>query len=315
MKGLMAVFWKELSDHFSSKRFIILFLLIYLAGIAAIYMAGQYIRTGVTESTQFIFMRLYTVQGGSLPSFPFFLSLFIPIVGIALGFDSINSERVSGNLSRVLSQPVYRDAVVNGKFLAGLATMAILIVSIVAVVGGMGLRMIGVPPTAEELLRIFGFIFLSVLYGAFWMSVSVLFSILFNKTATSVLAAIALWIFLTLLLGIIAGAIANAFVAVDQNSSMEVIARHDAIYRGISRISPGTLYSEGVRILLLPEYGNPSETLMAISFYSGGMIPGTLTLRQSLLVIWPQITALVGLTAICFAISYIRFMREEIRAT
>jgi ABC-2 type transport system permease protein len=140
--------------------------------------------------------------------------------------------------------------------------------------------MIGVPPTAEELLRIFGFIFLSVLYGAFWMSVSVLFSILFNKTATSVLASIALWIFLTLLLGIIAGAIANAIVTVDQTSSMEAIARHDAIYRGISRISPGTLYSEGVRILLLPEYGNPSETLMAISIYSGGMIPGTLTLRH-----------------------------------
>lgn len=29
-----------------------------------------------------------------------------------LGFDAINSERASGNLSRLLSQPVYRDAVV-----------------------------------------------------------------------------------------------------------------------------------------------------------------------------------------------------------
>ncbi|MEJ2738945.1 MAG: ABC transporter permease subunit [Dehalococcoidia bacterium] len=309
----MAIFWKELSDHFSSKRFIILFLLIYLAGIAAIYMAGQYIRTGVTDSTQFIFMRLYTVQGGNLPSFPFFLAIFIPIVGIALGFDSINSERVSGNLSRVLSQPLYRDAVVNGKFLAGLATMTILIVSIVAVVGGMGLRMIGVPPTAEEILRIFGFIFLSVLYGAFWMSLSVLFSILFNRTATSVLASIALWIFLTLLLGIIAGFIANAVVPIDETSSEIMRANNYTIYSIINRISPGTLYSEAIGTILLPEIGSLSYT--GIVLRATGVVSGTLSLRQSLLVIWPQVTALIGLTAICFAVSYIRFMREEIRAT
>ena len=313
MTGLMAVFWKELSDHFSSKRFIILFLLIYLAGIAAIYMAGQYIRTSVTDSSNFVFIWLYLVEGGNLPSSLFFLSLFIPIVGIALGFDAINSERVSGNLSRVLSQPVYRDAVINGKFLAGLATMTILIVSIVAVVGGMGLRMIGVPPTAEELLRIFGFIFVSVLYGAFWLSLSVLFSILFKRTATSVLASIALWLFLTLLLGIIAGFIANAIVPIDETSSEIMRASNYTIYSMISRVSPGTLYSEAIGTMLLPEISSLSYT--GILLRSTGVVSGTLSLRQSLLVIWPQITALIGLTAICFAISYIRFMREEIRAT
>ena len=81
MSGLISIFWKELSDHFTSKRFIILFLIIYVAGIAAIYMAAQYIRTEVTDETKFIFLHLYTVSGGNLPSFPFFLSLFIPIVG------------------------------------------------------------------------------------------------------------------------------------------------------------------------------------------------------------------------------------------
>jgi len=85
MSGLIAVFWKELADNFSSRRFIILFLLVYLAGIATIYVAAQNIRGGVTETTEFIFLRLFIVSGENLPfSFPFFLSLFIPIVGIAL---------------------------------------------------------------------------------------------------------------------------------------------------------------------------------------------------------------------------------------
>jgi len=316
MSGFMAIFWKELADHFTSKRFIILSLLIYLAGLATIYVAAQNIRSGVTEDTQFIFLRLFIVSGKTLPfSFPLFLSIFIPIVGISLGFDAINSERTSGNLSRLLAQPVYRDSVVNGKFLAGLVTLAILVVSIVAIVAGMGLRMIGVPPSAEEVLRLFAFIFASIIYGAFWMSLAVLFSVFFRRTATSALASIALWIFLFLFMSMIAGVIAGAVVPIDQNSSVELITQNDELYRMISRISPGTLYGETVQVLLMPELGNPSATLMMVSIYTAGMIPSPLPLGQSLLIIWPQLVSLIALTALCFAISYIRFMREEIRAT
>ncbi len=316
MSGLLAVFWKELADNFSSRRFIILFLLIYLAGIATIYVAAQNIRSGVTETTEFIFLRLFIVSGENLPfSFPFFLSLFIPIVGIALGFDAVNSERISGNLSRVLSQPVYRDSVINGKFSAGLFTIAVLVVSIVFVVGGLGLRMIGVPPAAEEVLRLFAFIFLSIVYGAFWMALAVLFSILFKRTATSALASIALWIFLFFFLSMIAKYIADAMVPIDQKSSIEAITRNDSVFRMISRVSPGTLYGEAVQVLLMPELGNPSSTLVLISIITGGLSLGSLSLDQSLVIVWPQLASLIALTALCFAVAYIRFMREEIRST
>lgn len=316
MTGLRAVFWKELSDHFSSLRFIILSILIYLAGVATIYVAAQNIRADVTGATRFIFLRLFIVSGENIPfSFPFFLSLFIPIIGIALGFDSVNSERTSGNLSRLLSQPLYRDSVINGKFLAGLVTLSILVVSIVTLVAGMGLRMIGVPPTAEEVLRLFVFMFISIVYGGFWLSLSVLFSVLFNRTATSALASVALWIFMFLFVTMVASFIAGAIVPVDQSSTVEAIARNDEIYRTISRISPSTLYGESVQVLLMPELSNPSSTLMLISIYTAGMMPTPLSLGQSLLVVWPQVTSLIALTALCFAASYIKFMREEIRST
>src|SRR4030043_344655 len=260
MTGLAAIFRKELADHFNSKRFIILFLLVYLAAIATTYVAAQNIRSGITESTQFIFLRLFIVSGTTLPfSFPLFLSLFIPIVGIALGFDAINNEPTSGNLSRILSQPLYRDSVINGKFLAGLVTLAILVVSIVFLVAGMGLRMIGVPASAEEILRLFAFIFVSIIYGTFWMSLAILFSVFFSRMANSALASIAIWIFLFLFLSMIAGAIANAVVPVDQNSSLELLARNDEIYRAISRISPNTLYGETAQVLLMRSEEHTSE--------------------------------------------------------
>jgi len=34
-----------------------------------------------------------------------------------------------------------------------------------------------------------------------------------------------------------------------------------------------------------------------------------------MLIVWPHITGLIGLTAVCFAVSYVLFMRQEIRAT
>jgi len=39
-----------------------------------------------------------------------------------------------------------------------------------------------------------------------------------------------------------------------------------------------------------------------------------LPFNQSLLLVWPQVVGIIALAAICFAVSYIKFMREEIRA-
>jgi ABC-2 type transport system permease protein len=316
MHGLIEVLRKELADYFSSLRFIILFIIILLAGVGTIFVAAQNIRTGVTESTEFIFIRLFIVSGEDLPfTFPFFLSLFIPIIGIAFGFDAVNSERNSGNLSRLLSQPVYRDSIINAKFLAGLSMIAIMVTSIVFIVGGLGLRMIGVPPTAEEILRLFFFIVLSILYGAFWLSLSILFSIIFNRTATSVLVSIAIWLFLFLFLSLIAISIANAIVPISQDSGIEAITQFDTISRSINRISPGILYQEAVQVLLYPELGDPGSALLLFSLSTGAMQLGSLPLSQSLYIVWPQLVSLIALTVLCFSISYVKFMREEVRST
>ena len=45
-----------------------------------------------------------------------------------------------------------------------------------------------------------------------------------------------------------------------------------------------------------------------------GAISGYLSLGQSLLLVWPHLVGLLALTIIMFALSYICFMRKEIRA-
>ena len=58
------------------------------------------------------------MPGAPLPSFAALLGFLIPLLAIGLGFDAINGEYNRRTLSRILSQPLYRDALLLGKFLA-----------------------------------------------------------------------------------------------------------------------------------------------------------------------------------------------------
>jgi len=317
MSGLMTVFYKELADAFSRWRFIILFAMVLIAGAFAIYLAAQSISEAVEEiSTELVFLKLFTTSGEGLPSFLTFVVFFVPIVGIALGFDAINSERNSGTLSRLLSQPIYRDAVINGKFLAGVVTIAILMTSIILLVAGIGLRMIGVAPGSEEVWRLMFFLAVTIVYGSFWLGLAMLFSIFFRRVATSALATIAVWIFFIFFMFMIAGFVANLIAPVDATSAYQDAVRNAQINIMAMRVSPIMLYQEAVSVLLVPQLRTMGQLLqLQTTGVQQWMLPNPLALDQSLLIVWPHMVALLALTAVCFAISYTKFMREEIRST
>jgi ABC-2 type transport system permease protein len=78
------------------------------------------------------------------------------------------------------------------------------------------------------------------------------------------------------------------------------------------RFSPNYLFLESSTVLLLPLVRTLAVYTTAEATY---MMPNPLSLGQSLLLVWPHLTILISLTAICFAISYVVFMRQEIRTT
>ncbi len=297
---MSVVFWKELADHFSSRRFMILLILIILTGFWAVFTTGQAIR-GLADQvpTRFVFLLLLTAQPGALFSLASFLIFFGPLVGITLGFDAISGEYAHGTLSRVLSQPIYRDSLINGKFLAGLTTVAIFWAAILLIVIGLGITLLGFPPNGEELWRMLVFTAVGILYVGFWLALALLFSLLFQRTVTAALASLAVWLFLAIFVGMVAQSIASLFGSTSVNI--------DTI---ITRISPNTLFADAVRILIDPG-GEVLER--ATRGQAEGILPTPLELGQSLLLIWPHLTTLFGMVAICFGIAYIKFMRDEIR--
>jgi len=293
---MIAILRKELADYFTSLRCIILFLLVILASAGGIYAAYYGIR-GEIYATGFVFLKLFTTSGKDVPSLITFIALFVPIIGIALGFDAINREHSSGTMSRILAQPVYRDSVINGKFLAGIVTIFIMMGATLLIVSGYGLQMIGVPPTSEEIIRLFIYLIVIIIYGAFWMGLAVLFSILFRSVAISLLSSLTIWLFF--------GFFYTQVIIPSVAKTVEMLAM-------LLRLSPYTLFEEATMVLLLPQWRGLG---ILTAGGTAGMLPNPLSLSQSLLLIWPQLTSLVCLTIICFAISYVVFMRREIRAT
>ena len=120
-------------------------------------------------------------------------------MAIGLGFDAINGEHNRRTLSRILSQPIYRDALLAGKFLAGLATLGISLLCLWLLVVGLGIMLLGVPPGGEEIARSLVFLLITLAYAGTWLALAMLLSIVFRSAATAALVALGLWLFLTLL--------------------------------------------------------------------------------------------------------------------
>ena len=314
---MAAILRKELADYFTSIRFFVLFLLVIGFSAAGLVAANQGVRealreTGAVTNEGFVFLTLFTSSGDVIPPLTFFLGIFIPIIGIALGFDAINSERSGGTLSRLLAQPVYRDSVINGKFLAGIITLTIMLTTTLLLVSGYGLRMIGVAPTAEEFIRLFIYLVLAVFYGAFWMGLAILFSVIFRRIAASLLISLAIWIFFGFFMAMIGPALANVITPVSSTSTQAVVIQNAELEQTLMRISPNELFDEAADVLLLPVWRGLGIITVSQAAY---MIPNPIGLGQSLLAIWPHMVSLVSLSIICFGVSYVLFMRQEIRST
>ena len=316
-QGLKTIIKKELADHFSSYRFTIIFALIAMLSLITAYMVGINIKNelaGVAKP-RFIFLMLFT-STGTLFSLVQFVAFFGPLVGLVLGFDTINRERNEGTLSKLLSQPIYRDVVINGKFLAGVVMIAVMMVSIVLVITGLGLLIMGIVPGVEELWRILIYLIISIIYISLWLGVAILFSIVFRSTATSALAALAMWIFFSFFVSLGANVLANALSSDTMESDPDKVMQRAKIVKAFSLTSPMELYTDATATIIDPMRKSTRSMVSVGPMESISMarFSGPLPLSQSILIVVPHIISLVAITVICFAISYTVFMRQEIRS-
>ena len=308
-----------MEDHFSSTRFLLISALIVMVGVIITSMVGMAIQEelkGATKPT-LIFLFLFT-STGKLFSFIQFIGFFGPLIGIILGFDAINRERVSRTLTKIISQPIYRDSIINAKFFSGAAIIGIVLVAIVLIISGLGIRLIGVVPGSEEIWRLFIYLIISILYISFWLGISILFSVVFRSTATSALASLAVWIFFSFFMGLGAGFLADAVAPISQSGTgvdPNVVIKHEQIQRTVSLFSPMTLYSDATSTILDPMRKTTRTLLLMgpLERLSLTRFQNPLPFTQSLFIVTPHLISIVAITLLCFGICYYIFMRQEIR--
>jgi ABC-2 type transport system permease protein len=310
LHGFGVVTLKEIADHFSSILVVVLVVLVTATAIVVVSLGLAPIKETTAEDP-FLFLLLFTRS--SPLTLPLLLSAFlVPLLAIGLGFDAVSGEHNRRTLSRILSQPIYRDALLFGKFAAGLFTLTVTFIVLWLLVIGLGLWGLGIPPNAEEMARALILLLITIVYGAFWFALALLFSIVFRSAAAAVLVSLGVWLFVTFLWPSFAPYIANAV-----SGSGDILGLLET-QQAFARLSPVVLYNEIVAIVLDPSVRSTQQSMLAglgLALIERGSIPGApIPLLQSVLIVWPQIVGLVAGSILLFVIAYIVFQRQEVRA-
>ena len=318
--GWRTIAGKEMADHLTSTRFFVLLVVTFLLAVLPLIFTSAEMNAKASSASAAgaPFLLLFTYGSSSFGGDPMttFIFLLVPLIGIAFGFDGINSERSQGTLSRLLAQPIHRDDIVNGKFAAGIAVIAILLATLILVVTGIGILRLGIIPSPEEIGRVLVWFGATVLYASVWLAFALLLSTALRSTATAALAGFGVWIGFTLFGSFLLPIVAKTLFPIDTSGNLTTAVASYVPQQLFLHLSPATLYNDVVAVVLNPQLGasdvfvsNANQVVSAQE-----QIPGLLSLDQSILIVWPQIVALVALTTLLFALAYVLFLRQEVRA-
>ena len=316
--GWRVIAAKEFGDHLLSVRFIVLLVVLGLAAAIPLFFAADRIRSLAPQASgsPAVFLALFSLGSASIDILRVnaFVGMVAPLLGLAFAFDAVNGERSEGTLPRLLAQPIYRDDVINGKFVAGMAVIGVVLVSVVTLIAAFGIIRLGIVPHGQEIVRLVLWVAATFLYVGLWLAFGLLLSVLIRRAATAALIGFGVWLLVSIFGGLIT-TIVTGFLQPAAGASVDTVLGNAQLQQFVTRLMPSTLYQEISLVIL-----NPSVTRVSAPTTIGQIQQGQqqidtlLSLDQSLLLVWPQIVALVALTVVCFGAAYVSFMRQEVRA-
>jgi len=321
--GWLVVAAKEFADHVLSVRFFVLLIVVGLAAGIPLFLATERIHELASQvsGAQAVFLALFIIGPQDVSIFGLdvsvqgFIGLAAPLLGIAFAFDAVNGERSQGTLPRLVAQPIHRDDVINGKFVASLVAITLVLLSVVLLISGFGLLRLGIVPEWSEVLRLIVWFVVTIAYVAVWLAFGLLLSVVVHRAATAALIGFGVWMAVAMFGRFLLNLVLGAIAPVNDSTAIDKALGLYQLHAFVLRLLPTTLYSEASSVLLNPSLtGTNTPATLGQLTQAQQQIPTLLSLDQSLLLVWPHVVALVALTVICFAIGYIQFMRQEVRA-
>ena len=320
-KRIILIGYKEFQDHITSRKFLaLLFLMLTITGVYIFKEIGSYFEELAKYSDSFGFslfglpkpMNIFNGIGSGVAG----SSIFGSIIAIALGFDLITKERETGSIKAILSVPVYRDEVINGKSLGGI--MAIVLAVTIVFTLTLGIMLIySIVPGLDELGFIFVFWLVTILYltGIFVMSIMVS---TFSKTSgISFIYSLLLLLIFTSVIYSTGSFAVDVIMGTKPSVNVGNSDDSDAYYQKYTELtnlvyygSIDTNYRMAATALTTPkqslfwtEYDGETE-------FDTETDP---TLTDMLGRIWGYILFLIAYPVVFFGIAYVKFMRMDLR--
>ncbi|WP_298665278.1 ABC transporter permease [uncultured Methanofollis sp.] len=205
--GLKVIAGKEFRDHVRSRRFLCLLgIMLVIAAVGLVSGMVQYHKD--VENYSRACAAISENEGATIPFFmkpsplaafyqmAFLLSSLGAATGIAMGFDLVTREKESRSLKILLSHPIYRDEVISGKALGGMAAIALAVFMLIAVSFAV-LLLFGVVPNLDETIRILIFGALSFLMIVAFFALSLFFSTVTETSGSALVSTLIVFITLS----------------------------------------------------------------------------------------------------------------------
>ena len=354
--GLFNVARKEFIDHLTGKKFIVILALFLIISAYSMHQGIE----DYNEDLERYKEQISQITGEEglgteyMPEKPSILLIFQrlsfqmtmlgAILALAMGFDLISSEKESRSLKSLLSHPLFRDEIINGKALGGILALMFAI-GIALLISFALLLVFSIVPDLDEFWRIILFGAVSVLYLLTYFSIALLTSTISENSGQSLIYALIIFLAISLVAPMVSGIVAESVVGdppeppgplrappstqsvTKTESELAIIPiketqmddeawqRHNeesrkymekrrAMDDAIFTLVPTTNYLT-VSSAVLSRNGDKN---MFGSGYRSER-EGQNVLEQ----IWKNILALIILPIVFFALAYIKFMRMDIR--
>lgn len=344
--GLFIVLQKEFVDQLTNRRFLSIFALFLLISVIGIHDgAGQYGNMLASYAQQMQSVPSDTYMVGYMSEKPSPLLIFTKMtdyfvmfgvfLGITMGFDLISKEKETHSLKTLLSHPVYRDEVVNGKALGSALVLAMVLAVTVAISVAI-LLIMGIVPTMDELGAILAFTVVSGIFVLTYFSLAILMSAVAPDSGTALIFTLVIFLLISSAVPIFGWTIAEMIAGPPPEQPAEVQGtfytpmnvdpgeleqyqqemqsyweKRAAASSLISLLSPNVNYQKAATAVTNPRIAMTMDN-NPYSFTKGP--PETQpNLDEILDKIWANIVALTTLPCIFFAVAYVKFMRMDIR--
>ncbi len=344
--GLFVVLQKEFVDQSTSRCFLCIFALFLLISAIGVHDgANQYGDMLASYAQQMQSVSSDTYMPRYMPEKPSPLLIFTKMadyfvmfgvfLGIAMGFDLVSKEKETRSLKTLLSHPVYRDEVVNGKALGSALVLAIALGATIAVSVAI-LLVMGIVPTMDELGAILVFTVVSGIFVLTYFSLALLMSVVAPDSGTALIFTLIIFLLISSAVPIFGWTVAEMIAGpppeqpagvqgtfyTPMNVDPEEFEQYEQEMRSywekraaasslISLLSPNVNYQKTATAVTNPKIAMTMDN-NPYSFTEGPpeTQPG---LDEILGRIWANIVALITLPCVFFAAAYVGFMRMDIR--